>query len=112
MRRRTVILSTLGTAGLAYAATITAGALQACRPFEIDSTAMASARRIGERLIALGFKPSEDFGDTLERMRAELPEKMCQDFRSNDTVDCDGWILSKSEAEFCIRCAQTPASVG
>jgi hypothetical protein len=105
MRRRTVLLGSAGLVAAAYGGTMVAGSLSPCVRFEVDNPVLGSAQRIGARLLASGFEPAPDAGDSLDRLRADLPARMHRDFAGNETVRCDGWVLSRSEAEFCVRCA-------
>ena len=106
MKRRTVLLGTVGVAAAAYGGSMTIGALRPCRPFEIDNPLFASAQRIGARLLASGFDPAPLDEGRLDQLHADLPERMRRDFAANDTVRCNGWILSRSEAEFCVHYAR------
>jgi hypothetical protein len=111
MRRRTVLLGSAGLIAAAYGGTMVAGALSPCTRFEVDNPVFASARRIGARLLASGFEAAPDAGDSLDRLHANLPERICRDFAANETVRCDGWVLSRSEAEFCVLCALATVTV-
>lgn len=107
MQRRTMILSIAGLGVAAYGGVFTAGALAPCSKFAVDNPVFASARRIGERLIALGFEARSDASEDLESQALTLNERAQRDFRSSRTVLCDGWVLSESEARFCIACAKS-----
>ena len=111
MRRRTVLLGTLGVTAAAYGGTIAAGAIRPCSPFKADNPVLASAQRIGARLLASGLEVAPIADDGLDRLHADLPERIRRDFAANDTVRCDGWMLSRSEAEFCVHCARLSGSV-
>jgi hypothetical protein len=111
MQRRTVLLGTIGLMSAAYSGTIATGALRPCAHFEIDNPLLASAIRIGERLMASGFEAAPLVDDRLDWLVADLPERTRRDFATNETVKYDGWFLSRSEAEFCIHCATLSVKV-
>lgn len=106
MKRRTMLLGSFGFAAAAYGGTIGAGAMKPCSPFLLDNPFYASAQRIGAQLLASGFKALPLMENTLEQLRLELAERSREDFAANDTVHFDGWVLSRSEAEFCVLCSQ------
>ncbi len=106
MKRRTVVLGSLGLGAVAYGGTLATGALRPCAPFEVDNPLLSSAARIGERLLASGFDvvPLSDGG--LEQLIEDLPDRTRADFAADETVTHDGWVMSRSEAEFCVHCAK------
>jgi hypothetical protein len=88
-----------------------AGALQPCDRFESENPLLASAARIGERLLATGFQGSLPTDLVPDMLAAGLADRARREFAADETVDCDGWVLSRSEAEFCIQCARVSAGV-
>ena len=107
MRRRTMITGAAGLGIAAYGGIFTAGAIAPCSRFAVDNPVFESARRIGERLVAVGLGVGLESTEQLESQAAELAARAQQDFRSGRVVRCDGWLLSESEARFCISCAKS-----
>lgn len=106
MKRRLMILGSVGFFATGYAGTVAFGALSPCKTFEVDNPVFASARRIGNRLVALGFDTPVLYGNDFSQFHARLPEQVRRDYAAGAIVVCDGWVLADSEARFCVMCSK------
>jgi hypothetical protein len=123
-RRRLVLGGLVALAGSLYAVAVGRGVLKACGIDELDMGAaeLRPLIRIGDayldevakaqELSALHDKllngvptaPDQLVGQ-LRRCLLTIGRVAQEEFRSGDTVVCDGWVLAKSEAQFCAMAA-------
>lgn len=106
MKRRTMLLGSAGVGLAAYGGALSFGAMSPCAPYGSETAEIASARRIGERLLALGLEASTPPAGGAARLRSSLGTDMRRDFAGGHTVECDGWVLSRSEARYCVAVAR------
>lgn len=94
----------VGLGGAAWLGAAGAGALAPCTGGRPRLAAREAARRVAAVLVAQGYVP-RDTGDP-EVMAGGLAAAARADFAAGETVLCDGWVLSRSEADFAIACAR------
>jgi len=105
MKRRTFFAGTLGFLSAGYLGATIFGASEACMPFLNDASYIESARKVGLSLLKNGYQILGALPDPTVNLWQDLPDLAASDFVEGRTVKCDGWIISKSEAEFSVACA-------
>lgn len=116
--RRAMIAAGVAVFGaVAYGGTVGVGYLQGCGPDGGHS--QIAAARIGRELLREGYRPdcatvarfaalARGAGHDPEGIAAferRLSEDERRDFARGDVVVCDGWVLSRTEADFCASVA-------
>ena len=118
LNRRTMLIgSGLGAAiATAYGLPLTAGSLRSCADAtdahgrslaKIGRVYLASAATPDdiEQILSIQGMPAEKRDAFLTKLATGLPERSARDFAEDRTVNCDGWVISKSEAMFCAHLA-------